>query len=317
MKKYSRLVIDGHNLYHRCYNADRDLSHRIDGRIVCTGGVYGFLRSLRGMQKRYCSSDVKTVVLFDNAISQLQARRQLDPNYKNNRADLPRSFYRGVEYLQLILLKYDDDLSIVYRHNYEADDLVETVLSSFDKYQRSLIVSTDLDWARSIRENVHWLTGKEIYDSERFESEYGFYPSFSSLSFYKAFKGDASDNIKNPIPRFPWDSLSEIISRYSDMYDFYDALRNDQCSDFISESWREKLLDHEVWLNLKKNYELVSFPGPTYTEIEDSVFPCRYKRSVLRMLYASLGFNAAHLDSRFAAENYDETLLGWDVISRA
>lgn len=315
--KYSKLILDGHNLYHRAYHANKGLTFRVEKKEIITGGVYGFLRSLNALIRNYLSDSGEIYVLFDNHTSQLEQRRQLDPSYKSQRAELPNTFYRGVDFLQLILLRYRNNMNIVYRHKYEADDLVETVLNNFSRYDRTLLVSQDLDWARSMRENVHWLNKDYIYTPNDFWAEFGFYPTFSSLSLYKTFKGDASDSIKNPLPRFPYDALRTILEQYEDIYGVLKAA-DDGKLDFINDHWKGKLAEQEIRDHLIRNWELVSFSGPTYDEIEENVFECRFNnrnKGTLKQLYTLLGFTPSKIDNRFIEDNVDP-LLGWDTIDR-
>lgn len=315
--RYSKILIDGHNLYHRAYHAHKNLIFRVDKRDIVTGGVYGFLRSLNTLIRKYLSESGEVYVLFDNHTSQLEQRRQLDPDYKNNRAELPKSFYRGIDFLQLILLRYRSNMNIVYRHKYEADDLVETVLAHFSRYDRSLLVSHDLDWARSMRENVHWLQRDFVYRPDDFWAEFGFYPTFASLSLYKTFKGDASDNIKNPLPRFPYDDLRVILERYKDIYEVLQAVDDDHL-DFLSDHWIAKMQEKPVRDHLIQNWELVSFSGPTFDEIEDNIYECRFNdgtRETLKQLYMLLGFTPSKIDSRYVEDETD-LLLGWDTVDR-
>lgn len=315
--KYSKVIIDGHNLYHRNYHANQNLTFTIEDQEIVTGGVYGFLRSLNKIRREYLSDAGEVYIVFDNSHSKVEARRRLSPDYKNNRSTMPRSFFRGIEFLQLILLRYENNQYVVYRHKYEADDLVEPILEQFSEYDRTLLVSTDLDWARSIRQNVHWLSRDTLYDPVSFQQEFGFHPTHSSVSLYKTFKGDPVDGIKNPIPRFPFDSLVEIMSKFSDIYEVYGAVEDSpEKLATVSEKWIEKLRDPEVKDQMYINWELVSFRGAEYSEIEDAVYECAFserKKASLRALYTSLGFTPETIDSRFEDTALDP-LIGWDTL---
>jgi hypothetical protein len=168
-----------------------------------------------------------------------------------------------------------------------------------------------------MRENVHWLNKDYIYTPNDFWAEFGFYPTFSSLSLYKTFKGDASDNIKNPLPRFPYDALRTILEQYEDIYGVLKAA-DDGKLDFLNDHWKGKLAEQEIRDHLIQNWELVSFSGPTYDEIEENVFECRFNnqnKGTLKQLYTLLGFTPSKIDNRFIEDNVDP-LLGWDTIDR-
>lgn len=318
-RKYDYMIIDGHNLYHRAYHANKELTHHVDGKRIITGGVYGFLNSLRKLKKDYLLPGGYIYILFDNFASSTEIRKKIDPQYKSNRPKLPRSFYRGVEILQLILLRFDSNMSIVYRHHYEADDLVETVLAKFPKELFSLIVSTDMDWSRSIRTNVHWLKGNELYDIKAFMRKYNFRPSIKTVSMYKTFKGDKVDNIPPGLSGIKTETVIKILERYSDIFDFLHDSDSGNV-DFLSETWMNKLRDPKVRHQLVKNFELVSFQGHPDDTLNDNIFECSFNDSskkTLRILYESLGFNVNHFDPRLKEDVLLNELLGWDVPQRA
>ena len=60
-----------------------------------------------------------------------------------------------------MLNNYSDKFKSVRLKHLEADDLVPTILES--TIGNSLLVSTDMDWARSIDKNVDWFNTKQIF----------------------------------------------------------------------------------------------------------------------------------------------------------
>lgn len=316
-EKYDYLVIDGHNMYHQAYHANSDLTHRVDRVLLRTGGIYGFLRMLDARKKHHLADDGRVMILFDNATSKETHRSMIDKRYKANREKQDRGFYRGVEILQLMLLYYSDDMSICYRHQYEADDLVPAVLSMVPRTKSVLMVSTDLDWARCITGRVHLQQGKRLYTPSTFYDRFNFYPSNASVTLYKAFVGDPSDNITAGLPKFPKKHLYEIASRYDDIYAVLFAAEQGELE--IEPRWIEKLQDSTVREHLIRNFELISFQGIETDDIEENIFQCHYSEKNLRLLYESVGFNSAEFDSRMKPrETVLDPALGltWDVPKR-
>ena len=50
-RKYDYLLIDSNLLYHKNYNANKDLTYKVKGTTIVTGGIYGFIRSIRKLKR--------------------------------------------------------------------------------------------------------------------------------------------------------------------------------------------------------------------------------------------------------------------------
>ena len=96
--------------------------------------------------------------------------------------------------------------------NLEADDLVKPLLSTIDLSERTLLVSSDLDWARYIGNTVHQLTSlkDEPKSFRELSTELGFEITENSLVMYKAIFGDPSDNIPALVHKTP-ENLADFV----------------------------------------------------------------------------------------------------------
>jgi 5'-3' exonuclease len=198
-------------------------------------------------------------------------------------------------------------------------DLVTTLLDE-NKSLDHLLVSNDLDWARSIYDNVHWAkyNAKEkqyvIYDEERFKEDYGYSPKNNAVKIYKAFRGDRSDNIAVGVPRIREELLIKLVNEFQEDT-IQDIIRSIKSLSYLSELWKEKILENKSRLSL--NYKLVDFQKISAKELDDFIFPSSFNEVELRFLYKSLGFNAGLIDPRLEDKNSKDSFFKHRRIERA
>lgn len=297
-KKYSRILIDVSNLYHRGHSVSSHLTFKSpNGKEIVTGGIYTSLKMIQRIQKDYLAPDGFMYFLFDNVHSGDNKRKDIDPEYKGNRVKKDQSFYKGMDLLHLILLSYDDNFIVIKRPGSEADDLVSSLLKEFSQYERVLLVSNDMDWARGISENVHLAKYEKkdyvVYTPEYFEEKYGFYPTNEAVVLYKTFRGDDSDNIPKGVPGIRENVLIRLIEDYDSLKEILNDI--DEIS-YLGDTWKKRIKENKARLRL--NNSLVSYLEVPFNELKEYMFFGEFKPSSLRSLYDSLGFNSATLDSR-------------------
>jgi 5'-3' exonuclease len=180
----------------------------VEGKRMVTGGIFTSLKMIQRIEREYLDTDGRIYFLFDNALSGESRRKEIDPDYKVNRKKRDAQFYRGLDYLQMVLMHYQKGYRVSRRPSFEADDLVAPILESFGNNQYSvLLVSNDLDWSRAINNNTHWMTRKDhqdiIYTKDKFYEDFGFYPGLNEVCLYKSIRGDPSDNIPPGVKNIP------------------------------------------------------------------------------------------------------------------
>lgn len=271
---YDNLIIDAQNLFWRSNLTSIEINgHTLNSKLVNRETIRVFLKNLKFLMSTYGRTDSKIYLLFDNALSKINFRKQLDPEYKHSREKngVPVGTYETLDLIKELLKHSSDNYFICYEPGLEADDLTLSIKNSLEGLQYSLFISSDLDWARNIDQFCHWYNFAKIYTIQTFKDKHGFFPDGNSLKLYKAIKGDASDNIKVAIYDLPIEIVTYIIIKYATLIDLYQNLENDQ---HLSK-YKQKFIDNKERIVL--NYRLVDFLIP---DIELSKFCYQCKKDI-------------------------------------
>lgn len=211
------ILVDGLNLACRCQYA---LGLQ-DSKGRSTGMIYGFLRSLGSLKKRF--SGARLYIVWD---SRSERRYKLFGAYKANRVSATAALKDGgfdqLGHLQNIL----DHLEIdqVWPKDEEADDAIATLVRGSLKEQTSLIFSTDRDFLQLVSSTVRVLlpgagSRKEVlHDVASVEEVFGVDPP--SVLELRAFLGDTSDNIPG-VSRVPKKLLRALVKAYGSVEGVY------------------------------------------------------------------------------------------------
>ena len=181
------IIMDGSSILYRSYHGLPDL---VNERGEGTGAIVGFMNEL--LKEKNDLLNEKILVVMDRGGS--SKRKEMYEGYKNNRSEMPDDLRRQAHVLKKLVNALGID--IVYAQDgAEGDDAIGTLAASAEESVR--IVTLDADMLQLINEKVNveiLRKGKrEIYDTARFEEEYGIKPS--QYAEYKGLRGDTSDNI--------------------------------------------------------------------------------------------------------------------------
>lgn len=192
------LLVDGNNLCHRAWHTTGGLSHM----GMSTGVAYGVLRDVKAFEELY--QPTHTVWAFDYGRGGL--RRDIDPEYKQNRRDAAEkrteeeqeAFLNLVEQinrLQKEILKKVGYRNVWAVRGYEGDDILAQTALGLDDEDEGIIVSTDNDLWQCLQHNVICLNPitKGIMSRESFKKKMGIEPGLWSQ--VKAMVGDKADNV--------------------------------------------------------------------------------------------------------------------------
>lgn len=212
-KRYDCLVIDSVNFAYRVFHNKKETPVRLSKKTVYKESICAFIDAVEDLKYKYLAYMGQIYLLFDNYFSRADLRslymfadrKQLNEAYKANRKKESKEFYNSLNFLRFYYLIGPNNYHTLRVDNLEADDLVKplfTELGVFDSKKSALMVTTDLDWTRYLRDNVDWLPklNEVPQDVRALSAKLGFKVTESNILMYKAIFGDASDHISSLLP---------------------------------------------------------------------------------------------------------------------
>lgn len=168
---------------------------------VRTGVLYGFLRTIKGLQAHYGAG--RTVFCFDMAPYK---RKEIYPAYKSNRTRADNEekeralgeVRRQIELLRTDYLERVGFKNVFFQMGMEADDIIASCVDNIPSADRALIVSGDKDLYQLISPTVSvWnpkgASGQGRYGPKWFGRQYGISPD--QWVEVKAIAGCSGDNV--------------------------------------------------------------------------------------------------------------------------
>jgi 5'-3' exonuclease len=319
--KYSRIVIDVAELYFRSFYASRHVVANVEGKRMVTGGIYTSLKMIQRIEFIYLSENGRIYFLFDNPSSGEVRRKDIDPDYKINRKKQDPQFYRGLDYLQLVLRSYKNGYRVIQRPETEADDLVFPILKSFESRGHFvLLVSNDMDWSRAIGDKIHWMVhsnnGDTIFDKDLFFNKYGFYPGHNEVCLYKSLRGDASDNIAAGVKGIPEQVVLKIIHQVKSVQGMF--LRLNEIH--IDEQWKKAIQQNKGRIQI--NLMLIDCQPLSVADVRAYTIISEFNENILLMYYRIFNFDIDKIDPRLCHDKDksfrdDDFLNSFDSYPRA
>jgi 5'-3' exonuclease len=269
---------------------------------MVTGGIYTSIKMIQRIESGRLSENGRIYFLFDNPSSGEVRRKDIDPDYKINRKKQDPQFYRGLDYLQLVLRSYKNGYRVVQRPETEADDLVFPILKSFEgRNHFILLVSNDMDWSGAVEDRIHWmvhLNDKDIiYDKDLFFNKYGFYPGRNEVCLYKALRGDASDNIAAGVKGVPEQVVLEIINQAKSVQNMFLKLDDLQ----IDDKWKNAVRKNKGRIQI--NRMLIDRRPLSASDVRGHTVVSEFNKKNLLMYYRIFGFDIGLIDPRLNYEN--------------
>ena len=210
--KYVLLDISG-IIYRSFFALNKDKFHRSDG--FPTNAILGTINILKQLNKKF--PDHIFISCRDSKRSEL-LRSQETHSYKQNRksADpiLSKQFeyiYQCIEAMNITSVKYV---------GYEADDIIATLARQLYKDNEVIIASSDKDMNQLLVYNnvqIYNPAKKEFFNSDDCFQKFKVTPK--NFTFYQAFIGDASDNIKGVKGIGPKTAVT-LIEKYETVENF-------------------------------------------------------------------------------------------------
>lgn len=295
--RYDKIFIDVSNLYHRGYHVGKRIAETYeDSYNPISVGIVESIRMVQKIERDFLNMNGEVFFLFDNTHSGINKRKQIDPDYKNNREPKDEAFYRSIDYFHLILLNFKDNYRIVKIESYEADDLVKTLTEIYSD-DSILLVSNDLDWMRIVSSEIHVAKYENknyvIYKPEEFKERFGFEPSIEGICIYKSFRGDTGDNIPIGVKNLPSKVLNRLIEEFDSITDIIYNIKN---LDYVSSNFKSKII--EAAPRLLINYKLVNYLDISKTELQENIINCSFNPNSLHPIYKMLELDIKNFDPR-------------------
>jgi DNA polymerase-1 len=200
------LAVDVANLAHRAYHANKHLSIGSGERAKPTGHVYGMVKMLLPLVKRFSRGD-KLPTLWWALEGRATRRREIYPEYKAGRK---RNFDPYPDVRKLVLRMPGQAF---FHPRLEADDLLAVMAHPDTRKDREVIVvTTDRDlWQFVGRPGVKVWCKDHVVQSAEMVATFGVYHC-RSLALVKALFGDTTDNIPPAFPGMKHGPLLSLIN---------------------------------------------------------------------------------------------------------
>ena len=212
-----------------------------------TNAMYGMMRTIL----KIIDEQKPTHMMFAFDMTRDTFRREKYADYKGNRGETPEPLKEQFENMEKLL--EDMGFQVMYDMKYEADDIVGSVVSKFEKEIPSYIITKDHDYLQLVSDYTRvWLiqTKQETSDElqAKYSAEYGWNSKMVKipdkafevtpplcLSEYgvkpcqipdlKGIQGDSSDNI--PGVKGVSSAAMPLLAEYSTVEGIYEAI--DSC----------------------------------------------------------------------------------------
>lgn len=223
---YDKIIVDTSNIFYRVASLYlKNLTQETVNQLSKSNTVFNHYKSV--LDKLQDQSIGEICLLFDPMLSngQMSARLKIKEGYKTVRDKNSPTAQLRLDTLEKLYSEFivtkRPRISVYHDVQYEADDFVEKLTET----GKCLLMSSDEDFARYLEEDrVEMLTKgltikpENIYTASAFEKKHGFKPNIASVTLWKAFYGDVSDNIvgsfKDPstkVIRTASDEMMEIL----------------------------------------------------------------------------------------------------------
>jgi DNA polymerase-1 len=239
------LILDSNSILYRAYFALPKLTTK-KGEVV--NGIYGFLlvlfKLIKEIKPKYIGA------CFDFPAPTF--RHKEFKEYKAKRPKMPDDLILQIPRLKEILEAFS--IPIFEKKNFEADDLIGTLVNFSPKEIEKIIVTGDFDTLQLVDRNVkvyflqRGVKEAQIFDREKVKEKFeGLKPE--QIPDFKALVGDPSDNILG-IEGIGPKTARELLLKYKSIENILNNIERDPK---IKENLKKKILNNKekLLLNLK------------------------------------------------------------------
>lgn len=293
---YNSIIVDSVNLAHRTFEAKPVTTSTIGKRKVYKTSIKNFIERIEEIRSEYLHSDGTVYMLFDNYTSRVNlqttyyyaARKKIYAKYKEGRKKESKEFYNSLNLLKYYYLTGDPSYRVIQMDGLEADDLVEPILTNYCKDQKSLLVTSDLDWVRYLSDDVQWLPKATPEFADEVSHKLGFPITTETVIAYKSLFGDPSDNIPRLAPEKYQDTFRDIVPLFTHAIDLLALARSSEA--VKNHPVLKYVLEHEI--DYRINLQLVSAIPVSAQAIAHHLFKGSNKKLTHKALREALELDA-------------------------
>ena len=227
-----------------------------------TNAMYSMMRAIL----KIMAEQKPTHMMFAFDTTRDTFRREKYPDYKGNRGDTPEPLKEQFANMENMLEEIG--FKVMYDDNYEADDIVGSVVSRFEKEIPSYIITKDHDYLQLVSDYTRvWLVQTKQETADELQSKYGaefgwnkklvsipdkafeVTPSICLKEYgvrpeqipdLKGIQGDPSDNI--PGVKGVSSAAIPLLAEYGTVEGIYEAIDScdgDKAQKALAASWKE------------------------------------------------------------------------------
>ena len=254
------IVIDGNSLIYRAFYAI-PLLRTSTGTV--TNAAYGFANMLLKILKDEHPNFI--IVTFDKGRTTFRTEQYSE--YKANRKPVPDDLKHQFQLVKDILAAMN--IKIFELDNYEADDLIGTIVKNINQDVSKLIITGDRDILQLISQDIKVLTTRkgitqlEMYDKDKVFEKFGVYPD--QFVDFRAMIGDASDNIPG-VPGVGAKTAAKLLQKYQTLDNILDNLHE------LPKKQREKLEQNRDQLLLSKQLTKIKCDLPIDIDLKNCCY---------------------------------------------
>ncbi len=229
-----------------------------------TNAMYGMMRTIL----KIIAEQKPTHMMFAFDMTRDTFRREKYPDYKGNRGETPEPLKEQFENMEKLLEEMG--FAVFYDNRYEADDIVGSVVTRFEKEIPSYIITKDHDYLQLVSDYTRvWLIQTKQETADELQNKYGAEFGWNSklvsvpdkafevtpplcLKEYgvrpeqipdlKGIQGDTSDNI--PGVKGVSSAAIPLLAKYGTVEKLYEAIDEcdgDKALKALAASWKEDL----------------------------------------------------------------------------
>ncbi|MBE5832006.1 MAG: 5'-3' exonuclease [Butyrivibrio sp.] len=229
-----------------------------------TNAMYGMMRTIL----KIIAEQKPTHMMFAFDMTRDTFRREKYPDYKGNRGETPEPLKE--QFVNMERLLEEMGFAVFYDSRYEADDIVGSVVTRFEKEIPSYIITKDHDYLQLVSDYTRvWLIQTKQETADELQSKYGGEFGWNAklvsipdkafevtpplcLKEYgvrpeqipdlKGIQGDTSDNI--PGVKGVSSAAIPLLAKYGTVEKIYEAIDEcdgDKALKALAASWKEDL----------------------------------------------------------------------------